>query len=171
MWDRNITIKQAKKILNDAGDKKFTLIASLLLSRKNTPKEVFKEYLSPILFCRQWPGIKKKMRQDKWSQARVVFWQAIYENLLVKYKEKGTKFRNRIDIIKDALCEIVGKEIKRIRLEKELSQKQLARKIGISQQLISRVEKGRENISLITLKKISEALGNRVEISFVASKF
>jgi DNA-binding XRE family transcriptional regulator len=168
LWDRRITIRQAKKILNDAGDKRFILMASLLLSRKNNPKEVFKEYLGTVLFCKRWPGIKKKMRQDKWGQARVVFWQAIYENLLAKYKEKGIKFRNHNNIAKDALCETTGKEVKRIRLGKKLSQKQLARKMGISQQLVSRIEKGRENISLITLKKISKALGSKVEIIFVA---
>ena len=48
-----------------------------------------------------------------------------------------------------------------------LSKEETAQKAGIAQQLISRIEKGKENMSLITLKKISKALGRKVEISFV----
>ena len=58
-------------------------------------------------------------------------------------------------------------EIRRVRRQEGLSQEQLAQKADISQQLVSRIEKGKENISLITLKKISCALGRKAEFRFI----
>jgi len=64
----------------------------------------------------------------------------------------------------DELCQTVGGKIENIRKQKWFSQKQLARKMKVSQQLISRAESGRENISLITLKKIVSSLGRKILI-------
>ncbi|MBU1147786.1 MAG: helix-turn-helix transcriptional regulator [Candidatus Omnitrophica bacterium] len=166
LWDRKTSVSEARKILRDSDNRRFVLTAALFLGRKNNPEEVFKE-LDPVVFCKRWPEIKKTMKKDKWNASRVIFWQAIYERLLDKYREKGVRFRKDSALVRDLVCELVGKEIRRIRKEENLSQKELAHKTGISQQLISRIEKGRENISLITLKRISRALAKRVEINFI----
>lgn len=166
LWDRKISLSEVKRILKNPEDKNFILISSLLLTRKNEPREVFKEYIDPLLFCKYWSEIKRRMRQDKWSQPRIIFWQAVYEKLQEKYRKRGARFRQESPVVRDSLCKIVGDEIRKLRKEKGLSQRGLAEKLGISQQLISRVEKGKENISLITLKNISEALGKNVEIKF-----
>jgi len=168
LWDRKINISEARKILKHPEDSRFVLMASLLLARKADTREVFKDYLNPALFCKSWERIKRKMRQDKWGDPRIVFWQAIYEKLLDKYRRKGIQLvRDRDMGVRDSVCAAIGRELQRVRKEKGLSQEQLAEKAGIAQQLISRIEKGKENISLITLKKISEALDRRVEISFL----
>lgn len=105
--------------------------------------------------------------QDKWANPRIIFWQAIYEKLLERYRKKGIQIvREKKAGVRDYACEAIGREIRKVRKEEGLSQEELAHKTGIAQQMISRVEKGKENISLITLKKISGALGRRVEISF-----
>ena len=106
------------------------------------------------------------MRQDKWSEPRIVFWQAIYEKLADKYRRNGVVFKKK-PIGKEPFCEAIGKKIAGIRREQGLSQKDLARKLRISQQLISRIEKGGENISLGTLTNISKALGKKIEINFL----
>lgn len=106
------------------------------------------------------------MRKDKWASQRIIFWQAIYEKLFERYRKKGIKFKERKEEVRDDLCKEAGEEIRRIRKEKGLSQKALAKKLGISQQLISRVEKGKENISLITLKNMVKVLGKKTRISF-----
>ncbi|MBU2568162.1 MAG: helix-turn-helix domain-containing protein [Elusimicrobia bacterium] len=62
----------------------------------------------------------------------------------------------------DELCKSIGDRIKGIRNQKGLTQKQFAKKLKVSQQLISRIESGRENISIITLKNIAKALNTRV---------
>ncbi len=166
LWDRKISISEARKILKDPSDRRFILFASLFLARKNNIQEVFRE-LDPFIFCKYWAEIKKAMKQDKWAKSKVIFWQTIYEGTRDRYRKKGVKFRKDTFVVRDAACEIVGKEIRRIRKEKGLSQKALSQKAGISQQLISRIEKGRENISLITLKRISKPFAKKVEINFI----
>ena len=51
------------------------------------------------------------------------------------------------------------------RIEKGLSQKELARKIGTKQSAISRLESGTYNPSLSFLQKVSEALNAKLNIS------
>ena len=52
------------------------------------------------------------------------------------------------------------------RIEKGLSQKELARKIGTKQSAISRLESGTYNPSLSFLQKVSEALDAKLKISW-----
>ena len=167
LWDRKISDAGARKIMKDTGSKEFVPLAALLLSRNNDPKDVFRHYLGPLVFCKQWAAIKRRMRKDKWSEPRIVFWQAVYENLSDKYHKKGIIFREELPQAKEPLCYTTGKQISDIRREQGLSQKEMAKKIGISQQLISRVEKGRENVSVSTLANMARALNKRIEISFV----
>ena len=94
----------------------------------------------------------------------------IYEKLADKYRKKGMVFRKEA-LVREPLCESTGKKVAAIRREQGLSQKELAKKIGISQQLISRVEKGGENISLGTLTNIARALNKTIEIDFLGGKF
>ena len=51
------------------------------------------------------------------------------------------------------------------RIEKGLSQKELAKKIGTKQSAISRLESGTYNPSLSFLQKVGEALGAKLKIS------
>jgi DNA-binding XRE family transcriptional regulator len=166
LWDRKTTPAKARRIFKNPDSPLFLTMAALLLARKNTPKEVFKDYMDPLIFCRYWPAIKRKMRQDKWTEPRIIFWQAIYEALAKKYHAKGVVFKSK-KAVKKPVCENLGREIAALRREQNLSQKGLARKIGVSQQLISRIEKSGENLSLITLTNVARALNKRAEVSFV----
>jgi predicted transcriptional regulator len=51
------------------------------------------------------------------------------------------------------------------RLEKGLSQKQLAKKIGTKQSAIARLEGGNTNPTVSFLEKVSKALGSKLQIS------
>ena len=57
---------------------------------------------------------------------------------------------------------IVGKNIKKYREIKGLTQEQLADKIGTKKSYISRVENGHADIQVSTLLKIFQGLGRRV---------
>jgi DNA-binding XRE family transcriptional regulator len=166
LWDRKISDAGAKKILKKPQSKDFFAMAALLLSRKNTPAEVFKNYLDPLVFCRHWNEIKRKMRQDKWNEPRIVFWEAVYEKLIDKYRKKGIVFRKKASA-REPLCEAIGKKIAAIRRQQGLSQKEMALKLRVSQQLISRIESGRENVSLLTLSNVVAALNKKVKVDFV----
>ncbi|MBM3282856.1 helix-turn-helix transcriptional regulator [Candidatus Gottesmanbacteria bacterium] len=52
------------------------------------------------------------------------------------------------------------------RLQKKMSQKELARRIGTGQSAISRLESGEYNPSFKFLQKIARALGAKLSISF-----
>jgi len=61
-------------------------------------------------------------------------------------------------------------KIAKLREKKGLSQQQLAKLMGTSQQAISRIESGEyEGFTLKTLEKIAEATGTRVKIEFIAA--
>jgi DNA-binding XRE family transcriptional regulator len=61
-------------------------------------------------------------------------------------------------------------KIAELREQQGLSQQQLAKLMGTSQQAISRIESGEyEGFTLKTLEKIAEATGMRVKIEFVAA--
>ena len=169
LWDRNIPPQKVKNILTDERHPKFTELAALLLARKNTPKEVFKNYLPRDTFFRNWQRIKKKMRQDKWTEDRIIFWQAIYEKLAEIFRKEGITIRPLKTISqRDELFRDVGEQIKNLRKQAGLTQSGLAQKLGVSQQVISRVESGRDNVSLLTIKQVVGALGHKVMVQFVS---
>lgn len=53
----------------------------------------------------------------------------------------------------------IGERIKKIRLEKGLTQKQLAEKCGLFDSTIRKYESGRQNPKIETVEKIANALG------------
>lgn len=171
LWDRKISLKKVKRILDDPSHRDFVLFASLLLGRKNEPREVFREYIDPVVFCKHWFRIKKAMREDKWNNQRIIFWQAIYEKLMDKYRKRGIKFREKKETVVNELCKKAGMQIRTSRKEQGLSQKTLAEKLGISQQVISRIEKGKENISLVTLTNILKALNKSINLEVKQGQF
>ncbi|OGY14555.1 MAG: transcriptional regulator [Candidatus Blackburnbacteria bacterium RIFCSPLOWO2_02_FULL_40_10] len=60
--------------------------------------------------------------------------------------------------------------ILRARIEKRLTQKELAQRIGTKQSVISRLESGRANPSVAFLKKLAQALNSHLEIRFTNFK-
>jgi transcriptional regulator with XRE-family HTH domain len=54
---------------------------------------------------------------------------------------------------------LVGRNVKRIRQQKGLTQEQLAELSGFSQQYISGLEQGRRNPTVVTLYELATALG------------
>ena len=54
---------------------------------------------------------------------------------------------------------LVGRNVKRIRQEKGLTQEQLADLSGFSQQYISGLEQGRRNPTVVSLYELAMALG------------
>lgn len=65
--------------------------------------------------------------------------------------------------------ERIGLRIAEIRKEAGLSQCELAERLGMKQNAISRIEKGKFNIGFDTLQKIAEAFGKKVD--FIANDY
>ena len=62
---------------------------------------------------------------------------------------------------------IVGKRVKKLRLQKRISQSDLAQSIGISQAHMSNIESGRSNITLENLFAIHDVLNVSMASFFV----
>lgn len=157
LWDRRLSLDKAKEILKDSGHKRFVDLSALLLSRNNSAREVFKEYISKKCFALNWNKIKRQMRKNNWNEPRIEYWQAVYENLKEKIKLPKKTQEEDAPV---AICKDVGSEIESTRKKTGLTQRQLAKKLKISQQIISRIESGRQNITLVTLYEIAAALGS-----------
>ena len=54
---------------------------------------------------------------------------------------------------------LVGQNVRRIRLEKKLTQEQFSDMSGFSQQYLSGLESGRRNPTVVTVYEIAKALG------------
>ncbi len=81
---------------------------------------------------------------------------------------KDPEFKRHYDEERQALQ--LAMKITALREQKGLSQQQLAKLMGTSQQAISRIESGEyEGFTLKTLEKVAEATGMKVKIDFVAA--
>lgn len=76
---------------------------------------------------------------------------------------KDPEFKEAYDAL-EVEFSIIEQMIRK-RLEKGLSQKQLAEKVGTKQSAISRLEGGNSNPSIAFLEKISKALGGKLQIT------
>lgn len=54
---------------------------------------------------------------------------------------------------------LVGRNVRRLRRERELTQEQFAERSGFSQQYLSGLEQGRRNPTVITVHELAQALG------------
>ena len=78
---------------------------------------------------------------------------------------KNPEFKKEWDDIQPEMDVI--RTIMDIRIEKNLTQKDLAKKTGLQQADISRLENGTRNPSLKMLKRLADGMGMELKISFV----
>ena len=86
-------------------------------------------------------------------------WEAIKKEFL-KDAETLKEYKNL-----EPEYEII-REIIKMRIEKDITQAELAHRVGTKQSNISRLESGEYNPSLCFLKKVASGLGKKLHISF-----
>ncbi len=84
-----------------------------------------------------------------------------YEKVLHGYSRK-----DREDILGKSRYLKAAMEVRKLRKQMHLSQEQLAKKISVKRTFVSRVESGRQNVTLETLYRIAQATGKRFTLSF-----
>lgn len=57
-----------------------------------------------------------------------------------------------------------GENMKKIRLEKGMSQGDICRELGLDRTYISNVENGKQNLTISTMEKVAKGLGVNVEL-------
>ncbi len=85
-------------------------------------------------------------------------WEDLKKELL-----RDSEFKKEYDAL-EVEYSIITQVIQK-RLDKKMSQKQLAEKIGTKQSAIARLEGGNANPSVAFLEKVSKALGSKLQIS------
>ena len=53
---------------------------------------------------------------------------------------------------------LVGRNVRRLRMERQMTQEQFAERSGFSQQYISDLERGRRNPTIVSLYELAQAL-------------
>ena len=158
-WDVRRSDGEIRRILKNPEHPSFLHYASLLLSRTNVPKEVFGKYLEKETFCVHWQKIKRRMSKDRWDAGRVQFWQEIYRYLKENLKAEGVLLRHPSSAPRrDSLRARIGQRIRVMRRSKKLTQGDLARGAGLTQQFVSTIEQGKGNVSVGTLERIQKFL-------------
>lgn len=153
-WDLNErALKETENILRSPKHPKFIVRMVTFLSRCDQPKELF-SLISKKEFIENWPRIRsywlKFARQSDFRD----WWETIYEQLLQEYRLKEKKPKGR----SSALFLKIGRLIRNARVQKELSQNELAFRIGMKQPDISMIEEGKKNITLQTLARLCKVL-------------
>jgi len=152
-WDLSEkALKETQKILKNSEHSKFPSRMVKLLSRCQDPGELF-SIISKKDFIKAWPKIRKFwIKIDKESDFRD-WWQTIYEEIL-----KGSGKRKKPEGKAPLLFKNIGKKIKEARVDKDMSQKDLALAAGMKQPDISKIEEGKKNITMETLARICRCL-------------
>ena len=86
------------------------------------------------------------------------------EHLTKRYGKRGTQKRTEFEIKAKAF--LIGEMIKEERRIANMTQEQLAEKIGAKKSFISRIENGKSDIQLSTLYRLLEfGLGKKVKLT------
>ena len=163
LWDTRLNERDVKQILHDEENPRFYIYATKLFSRISDPHVAF-EYMNKKTFCHKWPVIKKRIQKDAWAVDRANFWQTIYERSLAELKKQGFKARKSFKAHIPLERLNIAQQIKNIRIQLGYTQKDLAKKLGVIQQYVSRLETGRENVSVDNLKRIADVLNRRLVV-------
>ncbi|MFH1823837.1 MAG: helix-turn-helix transcriptional regulator [Candidatus Firestonebacteria bacterium] len=163
LWDSKLNNKDVIKILKDENHPKFNIYAEKLFSRISEPKVVF-SFIDEIIFCKKWPSIKKRISKDRWLKNRIIFWQTIYERIKERLKTRGISIRESQEENISPERMKVAEQIRNIRRKNGYTQKDVAKKLGVIQQYISKIEGGHENVSIDTLKRIADVFNKSLDI-------
>lgn len=163
LWDTSLNKKEVKKILKDENNPKFVAYAEKLLARSSNAKEVF-SLVEKKSFCRKWHKIKKRLNKDKWARSKVVFWQVIYDSVKDRLKRKGVKIRKELIHKAPAVRQDLAKQIRKLRTSLGYTQKEVAKQLGVAQQYISKIESGKENVSIGKLVGLASIFNKKIMI-------
>lgn len=153
-WDLNEkAIVELKDIFKNPNHPKFNMRMVSLLSRCQKPKELFL-FVDKNDFIKFWPKVRKYWKKTTGPVDFIDWWETVYEQL---FQEKAAGRRKPSGKPMPFLA-MIGAKIKGARINKGLSQKELALQVGMKQPDISKIEDGKTNITLITLFSLAKAL-------------
>lgn len=152
-WGLNPTaLKETERIIKNPEHPRFIERIFAILSRCDKPKELF-SIIKKEQFIETWPKIRQYWIKRNQAKDFRFWWETIYEQLA----EKG-EIRKKLKGRPSEIFIKIGKIIREKRLDKGLSQTDLARMARIKQPDISKIESGKINITLETLLRLCKIL-------------
>ena len=94
--------------------------------------------------------------------------QAVKRGELVDYTDLFASYskKRQQEILKRTRYLKAAMELKKLRKQLRISQNELARKMKVKREYITRIESGKQNITIETLNRIAEATGKEFEFHF-----
>ena len=94
--------------------------------------------------------------------------KAVKRGDLISYGDLFASYSNKRqqEILKRARYLKAAMELKKLRKELNISQEELARKMKVKREFITRIESGERNITIETLNRVAEATGKEFEFRF-----
>jgi UDP-N-acetylglucosamine 1-carboxyvinyltransferase len=154
LWDTRLSETRVKNILKDEKNPRFYIYAEKLFSRISDTQTAF-SYVPKEVFFRHWPDIKQRIDKDTWKKGKAEFWQKTYEQIAAHLEVHGSALSERMSI---------AQQIKAIRLQLGYTQEEMAKRLGVIQQFVSKLETGRENLTIDTLKRIADVFDKKLTI-------
>lgn len=117
----------------------------------------------------KFPQLNELKDRDLFIKGKLFGWSGVIWNDQLDISSEtvyleGLDVSNEYDDIENV---VLGYKIKEKRLEKELSQKELADIVGIDQSDLSKIEKGLFNITIKMIDRISKGLGCKMSIDLL----
>ena len=88
-----------------------------------------------------------------------VSWKTIKQQMIEEDSEFATAYEELAPEYE------IARQLMKARLERGMTQKELAAKIGTRQSNISRIERGQQNTSIGLLNKVAKGLGKKLNVS------
>lgn len=123
---------------------------------KKRREKVAKKYISLL------ETIREQRKEGGINMMKKTFKK--YSDAFELFEDLGISFSEEEKLFIKAMVQIGG-QLLAYRKEHNLTQKELAKKLGISQSMLSKIETGDKNISIKVLAKIIAKLGGRIRIS------
>ena len=115
----------------------------------------------------KFPQLNALKDRDLFLQGKLLGWGGVIWNDELDISsetvfEEGTDVSDEYDDIESV---VIGYKIKQKRIELNLSQEELANKVGIDQSDLSKIEKGNANPSVKMIARIASGLNGKVSIN------
>lgn len=169
LWSYSgLSDEELKSILSDPDHDQFVPMAVRLLESSLKVDEVF-EYIEPEIFSEHFDRIKKSFGRGEQSQKHRRFWKRMAEQGKKQLGIETTQpTRKPSKDVASETAERIGQRIRKLRREEGISQSELANRLNVSRQVISRLENGKHNPSFEKIKRVLNALGYKPNLQIVA---
>ena len=169
-WKCGQNKRYTKLLINMKNVRKFQKGVKLYLQEGTVIRVLFEDGLTKEFDVKnvfeRIPEYKCLCDRKLFEKAKLIGWGGISWSPEIDLGVDTIYYEGKIvESPENALSLIVGFKIKQARLEKELSQQDLAKITGLDQSEISKLEKGLYNPSIKFLDKISKALGKKLIIT------